>query len=86
MFDIAILAKLARNPSDLPAAAKALGMQHEVIAPGERTSEVLSALEVAFAATADAAQQPGAEVILLQGAPSVLKGKKVRILAVLEQV
>jgi hypothetical protein len=85
MLDIGVIAKLLKNPSDLPSAAKALGMDHKTIAPGE--GEVRTALlRVAFQRLADAAQQQGSEVIELAGAPSMLKGKRVRILAVLEDV
>jgi hypothetical protein len=83
MLDIGVIAKLLKDPSDLPTAAKALGMNHTTIAPGE--GEVRTALlRVAFQRLADAAQQQGSEVIELAGAPSILKGKRVRILAVLE--
>lgn len=89
MIDIGLITKILKNPSDLPSAAKALGMEHSTIAPedaygGTGNDVRLSLLRVAFQRLADAAQKPGSEVIELAGAPSLLKGKRVRILAVLE--
>ena len=83
-MDIAMLAKLLKNPSDLPSAAKALGMQHATVPHGERTAEMMKQLEGAFGQLAEVALKPGSEVIALQGSPAALKGKTVRIIAVLE--
>lgn len=89
MFDVAVIAKLLKNPSDLPAAAKALGMEHYTIAPADPTNAdaIMSrqrSLEGEFVKIAEVAQKPTTEVIALSGSPRVLKGKRVLILAVLQ--
>jgi hypothetical protein len=84
-LDIGAIAKLLTNPSDLPSAAKSLGMEHALIKPAGHAGpgETLRMM-AAFERMAEAAQQTGSEVIELSGSPMLLKGKRVRILAVLE--
>lgn len=84
-MDVGMIVKLLKNPSDLPAAAKALGMEHSTIAPGPLTQEKQFCLEQSFMLLAKSAQIETSEVILLTGEPAILKGKRVRILAVLEE-
>lgn len=84
-MDIGALAKLLTNPSDLPSAAKSLGMEHLLIKPaGQNAAADNLRMCEAFERTAEAAQLIGSEVIELTGSPALLKGKRVRILAVLE--
>ena len=80
-MNITQLVNLMKNPSDLPAAAKAVGMDYTAIDATNR--EVLQA---AFVRLATAAQLDGAEVMEMHGVPTLLKGKRVRVIAVLEEV
>lgn len=84
-MDIGMVIKLMKNPSDLPSAAKALGMEHTTLkTPGVSDGPAFDALRAAFERLAGSAQLASSEVIELAGAPSALKGKRIRILAVLE--
>lgn len=88
-MDLALITKLLKNPSDLPSAAKALGMDHRTISPADPTDANaivvrLKSLEDEFINIARVAEHPGTEVIALNGSPGMLKGKKVLILAVLQ--
>jgi hypothetical protein len=88
MFDVKMLASLMKNP-DLPSAAKAMGMDHYTIAPADPTDADacvarLRSLEGEVIKIAELAQFPTTEVIALSGSPGVLKGKRVLILAVLQ--
>lgn len=84
-MDIGAIAKLLKNPSDLPSAAKSLGMDHRLVkAAGVNGPAQQLEMIAAFERIASAAQLVGSEVIELTGAPALLKGKRVRILAVLE--
>lgn len=83
------LLKLLTSPGeaiDIASAAKALGMEHSTIkVPTMHESPAgIGILRAAFERLALAAQKPGSEVIELAGAPSMFKGKRARIIAVLE--
>ncbi|HZU30966.1 MAG TPA: hypothetical protein VFB79_07625 [Candidatus Angelobacter sp.] len=82
-MDIGMIAKLLKNPSDLPTAAKSMGMEYSTIPPGP-FAERAKPLEKAFETLAALAMDDKAEVIELHGYPALLKGKRVRVIAVLE--
>lgn len=82
MIDVGLLAKVLKNPSDLPALAESLGLKHQTIEPGPLEKRV-HRLQDAFSIAAQAAQLEHAETIVLGGSPSMLKGKRVHIIAVL---
>lgn len=78
MIDLASLVKLMNGKMDLSTAAATFGLAQRTLTQREEMVQALTVL-----AEAAALAGPTVEVIYITGQPGVLKGRKVRVLAVL---